>query len=90
MRKLFLNISTIFIFIFIFIFNNPTNACPIQEEDKKQILHELCSVDDVNSSSNRANEMIIMLKFGKLSPKNSPKSIRILAGLTCSLKAYKY
>ena len=78
MRKILL---TIFSSAFIFIC--PTMACPVEEEDKNKILSELCNIDDGNWSSNRLNEMIILLKFGELPDEKSLKGNRILAALTC-------
>ena len=78
MRKILL---TIFYSAFIFI--GPIIACPVEEEDKNKILSELCTMENVNWSSNRLNEMIIILKFGELPPEKSLKGNRILAALTC-------
>ena len=64
----------------------PVFACPIQEEDKHQMLSELCSMDDGDWSSNRLNEMIIMLKFGKLPPDKSIKGNQTMAAVTCNLE----
>ena len=78
MRKILL---TIFSSAFVFI--GPIIACPLDEEDKNKKLSELCTMDGRNYSSNRLNEMIILLKFDKLPPEKSIKSNRILAALTC-------
>ena len=78
MRKILL---TIFSATFVFI--GTLNACPLEEEEQNKILSELCTMDDGDWSSNRLNEMIILLRFGKLPPDKSPKGNRILAGLTC-------
>ena len=64
----------------------PVFACPIQEEDKHQMLSELCSMDDGDWSSNRLNEMIIMLKFGKLPSDKSVSGNRAMAAVTCNLE----
>ena len=64
----------------------PVFACPIQEEDKHQMLSELCSMDDGDWSSNRLNEMIIMLKFGKLQSDKSVSGNRAMAAVTCNLE----
>ena len=61
----------------------PVFACPIQEEDKHQMLSELCSMDDGDWSSNRLNEMIILAKYEKLPPEGTTKGNRTLAALTC-------
>ena len=63
----------------------PVFACPIQEEDKHQMLSELCSMDDGDWSSNRLNEMIILAKYEKLPPEATTKGNRTLAALTCEL-----
>ncbi len=78
MRKILL---TIFSSAFVFI--GPIIACPLDEEDKNKKLSELCTMDGRNYSSNRLNEMIILLKFDKLPPEKSIKSNRVLAALTC-------
>ena len=64
----------------------PVFACPIQEEDKHQMLSELCSMDDGDWSSNRLNEMIIMLKFGKLPSEKNIKGNKTMAAVTCNLE----
>ena len=79
MRKILL---TIFSSAFIFI--GPIIACPVEEEDKNKILTKLCTMEDGNWSSNRLNEMIILLRFGELPPEKSLKGNRILAALTCA------
>ena len=63
----------------------PVYSCPIQEEDKHQMLSELCSMDDGDWSSNRLNEMIILAKYEKLPPEATTKGNRTLAALTCEL-----
>ena len=63
----------------------PVYSCPIQEEDKHQMLSELCSMDDGDWSSNRLNEMIILAKYEKLPPESTTKGNRTLAALTCEL-----
>ena len=79
MRKILLTI-----FSATFVFVGTLNACPLEEEEQNKILSELCTMDDGDWSSNRLNEMIILLKFGKLPPEKSHKSNRILASLTCN------
>tara|TARA_Y100000589_G_scaffold319783_1_gene348781 strand:- start:32 stop:280 length:249 start_codon:yes stop_codon:yes gene_type:complete len=64
----------------------PVFSCPIQEEDKHQILSDLCSMDDGDWSSNRLNEMIIMLKFGKLPSDKNIKGNQTMAAITCNLE----
>ena len=63
----------------------PLYSCPIddQDQDKNQLLSELCNIDDGKWSSNRLNEMIILAKYEKLPPKGTKKSNRKLAALTC-------
>ena len=60
MRKILL---TIFSSAFVLI--GPIIACPLDEENKNKKLSELCTMDGQNYSSNRLNEMIILLKFDK-------------------------
>ena len=79
MRKLLSIISLIFII-------NPVYSCPINGQDKDQLLNELCNIDDGKWSSNRLNEMIILTKFESLPPETTRKGNRILAALTCGLK----
>ena len=64
----------------------PVYSCPIQEEDKHQMLSELCSIGDKDWSSNRLNEMIIMLKFGKLPSEKNIKGNKTMAAVTCNLE----
>tara|TARA_B100000161_G_scaffold259910_1_gene226342 strand:+ start:589 stop:846 length:258 start_codon:yes stop_codon:yes gene_type:complete len=78
MRKILL---TIFYSGFIFI--GSIHSYSVEDEDKSKLLSELCAMDDGNWSSKRLNEMIILLKFGKLTPEKSLEGNRILAGLTC-------
>ena len=78
MRKILL---TIFSSALVLI--GPIIACPLNEEDKNKKLSELCTMDGQNYSSNRLNEMIILLKFDKLPPEKNIKGNRILAALTC-------
>ena len=61
----------------------PVFSCPIEGQDKDQLLSELCNIDDGNWTSNRLNEMIILAKYEKLSPEGTKKSNRKLAALTC-------
>ena len=79
MRKLLSIISLIFII-------NPVYSCPINGQDKDQLLSELCKIDDGKWSSNRLNEMIILAKFESLPPVATRKVNRILAALTCGFK----
>ena len=76
MRKLVLIISLIF-------FINTVYSCPIESEDKDQLLSELCKIDDGKWSSNRLNEMIIFTKFENFPYKATEKSNRIFAALIC-------
>ena len=76
MRKLLSIISLIFII-------NPVYSCPINGQDKEQLLNELCKIDDGKWSSNRLNEMIILAKFESLPPIANKKVNRMLAALTC-------
>ena len=39
---------------------SPVYLCPINGQDKDQLLSELCNIDDGNWASNRLNEMIIL------------------------------
>ena len=50
------------------------------------MLSELCSMDDGDWSSNRLNEMIIMLKFGKLPSEKNIKGNQAMAAVTCNLE----
>ena len=61
----------------------PVYSCPIQEEEKHQMLSELCNIDDGKWESNRLNEMIILAKYEKLPPEGTTKGNRTLAALTC-------
>ena len=79
MRKLLSIISLIFII-------NPVYSCPINGQDKDQLLSELCKIDDGKWSSNRLNEMIILAKFESLPPVATRKVNQILAALTCDSK----
>ncbi len=67
-------------------FMTPVYSCPIEGQDKDQLISELCSMDDGDWSSNRLNEMIIMLKFGKLPPDKSIKGNQTMAAVTCNLE----
>ena len=64
-------------------FMTPLYSCPIEGQDKDQLLSELCNIDNANWESNRLNEMIILAKYEKLPPKGTKKSNRKLAALTC-------
>ena len=61
----------------------PLYSCPIEDQDKDQLLSELCNIDNANWESNRLNEMIILAKYENLPPEASKKSNRALAALTC-------
>ena len=79
MTKILLIISLILLI-------NPVNSCPIDGQDKDQLLSELCELDDGKWSSNRLNEMIILTKFESLPPEATRKGNRILAESTCGFK----
>ena len=64
-------------------FMAPLFSCPIEGQDKDELLSELCNIDDGKWNSNRLNEMIILAKYEKLPPKGTKKSNRRLAALTC-------
>ena len=66
-------------------FMTPVYSCPIEGQDKDQLISELCSMDDGDWSSNRLNEMIILAKYEKLPPESTTKGNRTLAALTCEL-----
>ena len=62
---------------------SPVYSCPINGQDKEQLLSELCNIDDGKWASNRLNEMIILAKYEKLPPEATEKGNRTLAALTC-------
>ena len=64
-------------------FMTPLYSCPIEGQDKDQLLSELCNIDDGKWDSNRLNEMIILAKYEKLPPEGTMKGNRTLAALTC-------
>ena len=64
-------------------FMTPLYSCPIEGQDKDQLLSELCNIDDGKWESNRLNEMIILAKYEKLPPEATTKGNRTLAALTC-------
>ena len=67
-------------------FMTPVYSCPIEGQDKDQLLSELCNIgDDGKWESNRLNEMIILAKYEKLPPEATTKGNRTLAALTCEL-----
>ena len=68
-----------------FAFMTPLYSCPIEGQDKDQLLSELCNMDGGDWSSNRLNEMIILAKYEKLPPEATTKGNRTLAALTCEL-----
>ena len=70
--------------IIIFTLMSPVYSCPINGQDKDQLLSELCNIDNGNWESNRLNEMIILAKYGKLPLKGTTKGNRELASLTCN------
>ena len=72
-----------FILLATFAFMTPLYSCPIEGQDKDQLLSELCNIDDGKWDSNRLNEMIILAKYEKLPPEGTKKINRILAELTC-------
>ena len=76
MRKLIWIISVIFII-------NPVYSCPIDGQDKNQLIGELCKIVDGKWTSNRLNEMIILTKLENFPYKATEKSNRILAALIC-------
>ena len=50
----------------------PLYSCPIERQDKDQLLSELCNIgDDGKWESNRLNEMIILAKYEKLPPEST-------------------
>ena len=65
---------------------SPVYSCPINGQDKVQLLGELCNIDDGNWESNRLNEMIILGKYGKLPQRGTMKGNRALASLTCEFE----
>ena len=66
-------------------FMTPVYACPIEGQDKDQLISDLCSMGDGKWESNRLNEMIILAKYEKLPPEATTKGNRTLAALTCEL-----
>ena len=65
-------------------FMTPVYSCPIEGQDKDQILSELCSIGvDGKWESNRLNEMIILAKYEKLPPEGTKRGNGRLAALTC-------
>ena len=67
-------------------FMTPLYSCPIEGQDKDQLISELCSMDDGNWESNRLNKMIILAKYGKLPLEVTMKGNRALASLTCEFE----
>ena len=61
----------------------PLYSCPIEGQDKDQLLSELCNIDVGNWASNKLNEMIILAKYERLQPEGTKKDNRTLAALTC-------
>ena len=66
-------------------FMTPLYSCPIEGQDKEQLLSELCNIDDGKWDSIRLNEMIILAKYEKLPSEGTEKSNRALAASTCEL-----
>ena len=64
-------------------FMTPLYSCPKEDQDKDQLLSELCNIDNGNWESNRLNEVIILAKYENLPPEATKKSNRKLAALTC-------
>ena len=64
-------------------FMTPLYSCPIEGQDKDQILSELCNIGDGKWESNRLNEMIILAKYEKLPLEGTKKGNRTLAALIC-------
>ena len=64
-------------------FMTPLYSCPIEGQDKDQLLSELCNIVHGKWNSNRLNEMIILAKYEKLPPEGTKKGNRTLAALTC-------
>ncbi len=64
----------------------PVYSCPINGQDKEQLLSELCNVDYGNWESNILNKMIILAKDGKLPLEVTMKGNRALASLTCEFE----
>ena len=56
-------------------FMTPLYSCPIEGQDKDQLISDLCSMDDGKWESNRLNEMIILAKYEKLPPEATTKVI---------------
>ena len=68
-------------------FMKPLYSCPIEGQDKDQLLSELCNIgDDGKWESNRLNEMIILAKYEKLPPEGTKKGNRTFAALTCEFR----
>ena len=63
----------------------PVYSCPIEGQDKDQLLSELCNIDDGNWASNRLNEMIILAKYERLPHKTKRKIIARLQHLHANL-----
>ena len=66
-----------------FAFMTPLYSCPIEGQDKDQLLSELCNIDHGKWNSNRLNEMIILAKYEKLPPEGTKRGNGRLAALTC-------
>ena len=68
----------------LFAFMTPLFSCPIEGNDKDQLLGELCNIgDDGKWESNRLNEIIILAKYEKLPPEGIKKDNRTLAAFIC-------
>ena len=57
--------------------------CPINGQDKDQLLSELCNIDDGSWVSNKLNEMIILAKYERSPTEGTKKYNWTLAALTC-------
>ena len=65
-------------------FMTPLYSCPIEGQNKDELLSELCNIgDDGKWESNRLNEMIILAKYEKLPPEGTKRGNGRLAALTC-------
>ena len=65
---------------------SPVYKCPINGQDKEQLLSELCNIDYGNWESNRLNEMIILGKYQKLPVEGTMKGNRALESLICEFE----
>ena len=65
---------------------SPVYSCPIESQDKDQLLSDLCNIDNGDWASNRLNEMIILTKYEKLPLEGANKGNRTLAALICEFE----